>query len=293
MNLIKHRKIWYLASLVIILPGTLALIFWGLKLSIDFKGGTLIELEGISDKAKVIEIASKSKIEEPSVISTEKGVIIRAKLIDENTHKAFKQEISKINGVKEQRVETVGPSVSGETTRNAFISVGLASLLIVVYVAYSFRKVPKPASSWEFGIAAIVALLHDALVVTGVFAILGHFYNVEIDVLFITAMLTVIGFSVHDTIVIFDRIRENLIKNTGENFEEIVGRSVWEMLPRTLSTSFLVWIILIVLFFFGGETIKYFILALLIGVFSGTYSSILNASPLLVTWQGWKNRKRA
>lgn len=292
MNLIKYRKYWYILSLVVTISGIIALILWGLKLSIDFTGGTLIELEGIKDKGVIMEIAEKSKIEGVILTETEKGLLIRAKLIDENIHRNFKAELNKKEGVKEVRVETVGPSISAQIARNAFITIGLASLLIVFYVAYSFRKIPQPASSWEFGIAAIIALLHDVLVVTGVFAFLGKFLNIEVDILFVTAMLTVISFSVHDTIVIFDRIRENLIKNIGEDFEAIVSKSVAEMLPRTLSTSFLIWIILVVLFLFGGETIKYFVLALLVGIFSGTYSSILNASPLLVTWQKFKHKHR-
>ena len=292
MNPIKHRKLWYSISLLVIAPGAIALLLWGLKPSIDFSGGTLIEIEGTKDKGMIQELIEKSKIEGSTITITENGATIRAKLIAENIHKSFKAELDKVEGAKELRVETVGPAVSKEITRNAFISVALASLLIVFYVAYSFRRVPKPASSWEFGIAAIIALIHDVLIVTGVFAILGHFFGVEIDILFITAILTVVGFSVHDTIVIFDRIRENLIRNTGESFEEIVDRSILEMLPRTLSTSFLVWIILLILFLFGGETTKYFVLAILIGIFSGTYSSILNASPLLVTWQGFKRKRK-
>jgi len=170
----------------------------------------------------------------------------------------------------------------------------LAALIVIVaYIGYSFRKVPKPANSIEFGVAAIIALLHDALVVLGVFSILGHFYHVEVDPLFITAILTVIGFSVHDTIVIFDRIRENLIKGSYSDFEGTVAVSVYEMLPRTINTSFLVWVILLILYIFGGVTIKYFVLALLIGILSGTYSSILNASPLLVTWQDFKKKRKA
>ncbi|MCL4386881.1 MAG: protein translocase subunit SecF [Patescibacteria group bacterium] len=289
MNIIKYRKLWYLLSLIFIIPGTITLILWGLKLSIDFTGGTLIEIEGTKDKQAVEKVAKDAKIEEFSFRETDKGLILRGKLIDEAIHKNFKAGLDKIKGAKEIRVETVGPAVSKDITRNAFISIGIASLIIIVYIAYSFRAVPKPASSWEFGIAAVIALLHDVLVVTGIFAILGHFKGVEVDSLFITAMLTVIGFSVHDTIVIFDRIRENLIAHKGEDFEEMVNLSVFEMLPRTLSTSYLAWVILVVLYLFGGESIKYFILALIIGIFSGTYSSILNASPLLVTWQ---NRKR-
>lgn len=291
LDLIKHRKWWYILSLVIIIPGTLSLMLWGLKLSVDFTGGTIIEISGTQDTAAVQKVASNNKFENLTVTKASGALLVRSKQVSEENHKKFLTDLNSVKGAKEIRIESVGPSISQEITRNAIILVSLASAVIVFYIAYSFRKVPKPANSWEFGVAAIVALLHDALVVVGIFSILGHFFNVEIDPLFITAILTVIGFSVHDTIVIFDRIRENLIKGTGETFEEVVNRSVVEMLPRTISTSFLVWAILLVLYLFGGETIKYFVLALLIGIFSGTYSSILNASPLLVTWQEYRLKR--
>lgn len=161
----------------------------------------------------------------------------------------------------------------------------VASLLIVVYITWSFRSVPKPTSSFRFGVSAIIALIHDVLVLLGLFSIFGHFFGVEIDSLFVTAVLTVIGFSVHDTIVVFDRIRENLKRVGGENFGEVVNDSILQTLDRSLNTSLTVVLVLSALLIFGGETIRWFVLALLIGVISGTYSSIFNASPLLVVWQ--------
>lgn len=293
MNLIKYRKWWYLLSLLIIIPGTLSLAIWGLKPSIDFTGGTQIEFSGTQDSARVEGIAKNDKLENFTVTKSSKGLIVRTKNADVEKERQLKADVeTQIAGAKEIRIDTVGPSISKEITRNAIIMTLAASLVIVVYIAIMFRKVPKPANSWEFGAAAVIALLHDALVVLGIFSILGHFWNVEVDPLFITAILTVIGFSVHDTIVIFDRIRENLVRGSYPDFETTVSISVYEMLPRTLNTSFLVWVILLVLYFFGGASIKYFVLALLIGVFSGTYSSILNASPLLVSWEDFKARRK-
>lgn len=293
MDLIRYRKWWYILSLVIIIPGTISLALWGLKPSIDFTGGTQIEFSGTVDKTKLEEIAKSDKIENFTVTISGDGLILRIKTTDAEKEKKLKQDVeTQIPGAKQLRIDTVGPSISSEITRNAIIMTIAACLVIVIYIAIMFRKVPKPANSWEFGTAAIIGLLHDALVVLGIFSILGHFYNVEVDPLFITAILTVIGFSVHDTIVIFDRIRENLLRGSYPDFETTVTVSVNEMLPRTLNTSFLVWIILLVLFFFGGESTKYFVLALIIGVFSGTYSSILNASPLLVTWEKYKLKRK-
>lgn len=291
MNLIKHRKWWYLLSLLIIIPGIAAFALWGLKPSIDFTGGSRMEYRGITDVTKITESAKEAGLENVVVQKIgNDGVSLRFKEINEAKHKEVSDKLKQSLGdsISEVSFETVGPTVSKEITQKAFLAIGLASLVIILYIAISFRKVPFPAKSWEFGVAAVIALLHDTIVVVGVFAILGHYLNVEVDPLFITALLTVIGFSVHDTIVIFDRIRENLIKKGSDDFEEIVNLSVVEMLPRTINTSFLVWAILLILFLFGGSTIKYFVLALVIGIFSGTYSSILNASPLLVTWQDLK-----
>jgi preprotein translocase subunit SecF len=161
-----------------------------------------------------------------------------------------------------------------------------------LYIAFAFREVPKPANSWRFGICAIIALLHDVLVVVGVFSILGHFFNVEVDSLFVTALLTVIGFSVHDTIVVFDRIRENLKKNLTHSFEETVNNSILQTLGRSLNTSLTVILVLLALLLFGGESTKWFIVALLVGVVSGTYSSIFNAAPLLVLWNELSQKRR-
>lgn len=292
MNLIQHRRWWYLLSGIIIVPGTVALLLWGLKPSVDFTGGTRWEIKGTTDSIKTQEFSKKNGIEDVTIQKIgNDSLSLRFKEIDEAKHKELKDKLSEIGDrVSESSFEIVGPSVSKEITQKAFISVILASLVIIIYIGSSFRKVPYPANSVEFGVAAVIATLHDVLVVCGVFAILGHYLNVEVDPLFITGLLTVIGFSVHDTIVIFDRIRENLIKKGAEDYEGIVNLSVVEMLPRTINTSFLVWIILLVLLMFGGTSIRYFVLTLVIGIFSGTYSSILNASPLLVTWQGFKKK---
>jgi preprotein translocase subunit SecF len=293
MNLIRYRRWYYAVSLLLIVPGVISLFLWGLKPSIDFTGGTRWEISGISDANRVSDFMKNNEV--PDVMIQKIGnnsLGVRFKEITEDKHKDLKNKLSSLGAdVKESSFETVGPSVSKEITRNAFISVILAALVIIVYVGYSFRKVPYPANSWEFGVAAISDLLYDVIIVTGIFSILGHYFNVEVDPLFITALLTVIGFSVHDTIVIFDRIRENLIKKGSGDFEEVVNESLVEMLPRTINTSFLVWVILLVLYLFGGSSIRYFVLALVIGIFSGSCSSIINSASLLVTWENFKKKR--
>lgn len=294
MDIIGKRKIWYLISTILILPGVIALILWGLKFGIDFRGGTQVEIR-FSKQVSADQI-SKSladlNLKTINVVSAgNQDFIIKTENITSDQHAKLTANIAKVGENKEISYESVGPTVSGDISRKAIIAVILAAVAIIVYVALSFRKIPKPASSWRFGICAVIALVHDLTFVIGVFAILGHFFSYEIDSLFVTALLTIMGFSVHDTIVVFDRIRENLRKHPSDAFEKNVNTSIIQTLNRSLNTSFTVIIVLASLYFLGGETLKQFILALLIGVMIGTYSSIFNASPLLVTWQGWESMR--
>ncbi len=296
MNIIARRRWWYAISLLIIVPGTIALFTHGLKLGIDFKGGQLLEVEGRVVQADVSGVAGQLKIKDLSVTPAGGNTLIRYRdEAEPKTQQSNRQQLSQTlgtSGHKEVRFETVGPSVSQDITRNALIAVGLAALAIVLYIAFAFRNVPPPMKSWNFGVAAIIAMLHDAVLLLGVFSLLGIFFNVEVDALFVTAILTVIGFSVHDTIVVFDRIRENLRRERGE-FSDIVNNSILETFARSLNTSLTVLLTLLALYLFGGESIKLFVLALLIGVASGTYSSIFNASPILVSWHNWRLNREA
>ncbi len=298
MNLMRF-KIWYFVfSLLIILPGIYFLITSGLKLGIDFTGGALLEYKfersvNLNDlkqqiSAQGIEVGQiTSSLDQTSSNSNIPVIyIVRTKPVEHSQIDKLKSYLNeKFGKVEERRVEFVGPVIGSELKQKALIAVILASLAIVLYISFSFRKMPKPQSSWRFGIAAVVALIHDILVVVGVFAILGKFFSVEIDTLFVTALLTVIGFSVHDTIVVFDRIKENLTKHIGSKFIDVANISVIQTLGRSLNTSLTVFFVLLALFLFGGETLKWFIVALLVGIFSGTYSSIFNATALLVWWE--------
>jgi len=289
MNLMK-LKVWYfIFSLLIILPGLYYLAIAGLKLGIDFTGGALIEykFESNVDINDLREKIASVGIEVSQISpTTENSYIIRAKPIEQDKIDNLKNILSeKFGQAEERRVENVGPIIGAELSKKAIFALLISSLVIILYIAFSFRKIPKPASSFRFGIAAIIALIHDILVVVGAFAILGKFWSVEVDILFVTALLTVIGFSVHDTIVVFDRIRENLIKGVGRKFVDVANLSVIQTLGRSLSTSLTVVFVLIALLLFGGETIRWFVVALLVGVISGTYSSIFNATALLVWWE--------
>lgn len=299
MNIIGRRKIWYIISSILIVPGILALIFWGLKSGIDFNGGTLIEIQ--YQNTVETDLISKTilEIENQPIknINVQKSadnvyIIRTGELSGENQTKLF-EALNKTGEYKQNRLETVGPTVSSDLKRKAVISVILASLLIIIYIAIAFRKVPKPASSWRFGVCAVTALIHDIIFVLGAFAIFGHFFGYEIDALFITALLTIMGFSVHDTIVVFDRIRENLRKSPSLDFETNANNSINQTLNRSLNTSFTVFIVLFTMYLLGGEALKHFMLALLIGITIGTYSSIFFASPILVSWQGWSMNRKA
>lgn len=277
-----YKWIYFGISLIVLIPGVLSLIFYGLRPSIDFTGGSLLEIQA-SSSANFSSVARDQHLELASVQTVgNQAYMLRFKPITQAQNDAFKKALGKVT---ENSFQTVGPTIGSELTQKAFISVILASLFIIIYIAWSFRRIPSPYSSWKFGISAVIALIHDALVVLGLFSIFGHFFHVEIDSLFVTALLTVIGFSVHDTIVVFDRIRENLTKLPKSSFEQVVDFSVTETLGRSLNTSLTVLLTLTALLLFGGETTRWFVAALLIGVTSGTYSSIFNAAPLLVIWE--------
>ena len=285
-------------SILLVLPGTIALFVWGLKPGIDFTGGQELEVSGQTTQSQLHDIVAKVGVKDITVTTSGNDRLL-VRYSDQGLDKELgdsqqiRQNIRTLltqQSLSETSFSSVGPAVSRDITRSAIVGVAMASLAILLYIAFAFRNTPPPVSPWSFGATAIIALLHDALFVLGTFAILGHFFGIQIDALFVTAILTVIGFSVHDTIVVYDRIRENL-RRLNQPFEEVVNISINETLARSLNTSITVIIVLLAFYLFGGESIKYFILALLIGIISGTYSSIFNASPLLVVYNNWKIKK--
>lgn len=297
MDIIGKKYLYFAISLLVVVPGLISLILFGVNLSIDFTGGSRLTLSFPKkvDKEMTLKIRNtlvQQKVNVSFIETSNKLAFVRTNPMDQNQNARFIKSISyEFKGVKQTEFETIGPIIGKETTVNAVKGVLLASMLIVLYITWSFRQVPKPASSFRFGICAIVALIHDVLIVVGIFSILGHFFHVEIDSLFVTALLTIIGFSVHDTIVVFDRIRENLKRMVGYPFETIVNESILQTLDRSLNTSLTVLLVLFALLLFGGESIRWFVVALLVGIISGTYSSIFNASPLLVAWHEWSSRR--
>ena len=298
MNFIGRRKITYFISGSLVGLSVVGLLLWGLNLGIDFTGGSLLEI-GYSENPPSIQeikdVLGKYNLGALKIQPAgDSGFILRFKNIDEKTHQEILAGLTaEKNSLIEKRFVSIGPVIGQELKQKSLLALILVGLMIVAYIAFAFRKVSKPVSSWKYGVAAVLALAHDVLIPTGVFSFLGHFYGLEIDILFVTALLTILGFSVHDTIVVFDRIRENLKKRKEDSFEKAVNVSINETLTRSVITSLTVLFVLFALFFLGSQSVKYFSLALILGVSFGTYSSIFLASPLLVTWQKLASRKKA
>jgi len=268
----------------------LVLAFWGLNWGIDFTGGSLMEIEfkqGRPSNQEIKDAVIGLELGEVNVQPTgEKNIILRMRDIDENTHQKVLLVIQELGEIEELRFESIGPVIGHELKKKAFYGIVLALIFILLYIALAFRRVSFIAKSYKYGLLAIVALFHDILIVMGVFVVLGHYLNVEIGIAFVAALLAILGYSVNDTIVVFDRVRENLLASQGkESFEELVGKSLKQTLIRSLNTSLTTLLVLLAVFFFGGSTIQYFVLALVIGIAAGTYSSLFIASPLLVTWE--------
>ncbi|MCL5257132.1 MAG: protein translocase subunit SecF [Chloroflexi bacterium] len=288
LDIVGKRYWFFLISLIVIVPGLISLALFGLRFSIDFTSGTLWELSFQHQvmPGEVKTVLADNGLKDATVqTSGQNGILIRLPNLQAGS--TLKTQVSKALTDKfgqftELRFESVGPLVSSQTTTNSIYAVAAAAIGILAYISFAFRKVKRPV---RYGVCAIIAMLHDGLLVLGVFSILGRVFGIEVDSLFVTALLTVIGFSVHDTIVVFDRIRENATKNVGGSYEDVVNHSLLQTMARSVTTSLTVIVTLSALFLFGGTTIHSFVLALLIGIVSGTYSSIFNASLLLVVWE--------
>ncbi|PIZ00851.1 protein translocase subunit SecF [bacterium (Candidatus Gribaldobacteria) CG_4_10_14_0_8_um_filter_33_9] len=288
----KYRKIFYGFS-VILFVGSIASIFmFGLNWGIDFTGGSSLE------------VAYKEQNEVPSIESIRqaltdfnlgeifiqkkgnRGIILKMKNISETEHQEILKKLEELARIEEgtESFQMIGPIIGRELKEKTKTAIILALVAITFYITLAFRVVSRPVKSWQYGLASLVALFHDVVIPIGVFAVLGHFYNVEIDLPFIAAILTVLGFSVHDTIVVYDRIRENLLRTNEKVFDLIINKSLNQTIARSITTVLTTLIVLFALFFFGDPTLKYFSLALIIGISMGAYSSIFIASSLLVTF---------
>lgn len=303
MFIVTYRKFFYTISGIILAAAIVALVSWGLKPGIDFKGGSIIEVEYASSTRPTTDSVKPAldslNLGEYSVRETgTAGFIIRTAELSPEVHNNVLAALSggSTTTLFEKRFDSVGPILGKEALQKSWMSIALVLLAIVIFITFAFRGVSRPVASWKYGLIAIVALVHDVVVPAGVFSILGHFAGVEVDTLFVTALLVILGFSIHDTIVVFDRVRENLKHNfegkLKKSFDVIVGESINQTFVRSINTSLTTLIAIFVLYLVGAEATKNFSLALLVGILMGTYSSIFLGSPLLVSVFKWQEKKK-
>jgi preprotein translocase subunit SecF len=307
MNVIKLRWLFLGFSIALLVASAYGIAVFGLQKGIDFTGGTLWNIDFAASqtststaattftRADLATFVQETLGEKDAVVTEQEGTrsfLIKTKEMSEPVHQEYRVKIAeKFGSFKELSFESIGAVIGAELARKAFWAFGINLLAISLYVAYAFRKVSEPVSSWKYAVITMLTLFHDAVIPVGLFAFLGRFGGIEVDTNFIVAILVVIGFSVHDTIVVFDRIRENLrTAKATEEFGALVNRSINETFARSLNTSLTLIIVLVILFLLGATTLKYFVLAMLVGTVAGTYSSIFVAAPLLVVWQRLSTR---
>ena len=295
MFIVKNRIYFYILSIILVVVSLFAIFGWGLKPSIDFKGGAILEVEYVGDRPDIAVVKTeldKMSLGEYSIRpSGDKGLFIRTKDISLEDKNAMLLKLSPdLKQIVEKKFDSIGPILGAEAVSKSIWAIVLVVFCIVLFITSAFRKVSKPVASWKYGLVAIIALIHDVIIPMGVFSFLGYYFGVEVDTLFVTALLVILGFSVHDTIVVFDRVRENLRVATSASFAETVGKSINQTFVRSINTSLTVIISLLVLYFVGSEATKNFSLALLVGIVAGTYSSIFLCSTLLVTLEKWQKR---
>lgn len=306
MWVVNYRKLFYAFSGILVIASIVSLCVWGLKPGIDFTGGTLIQVQYPGGRPAQATLMSSLTALDPSASIRPSGsdeYIVRMKPIDQAEKAMVLTALNAGEAATSTSPQTsfagivktfdsIGPVLGAEALRKAYVSIILVIIGIVLFITFAFRKVSEPVSSWKYGLTAIIALAHDVIIPTGVFSVLGHFAGYEVDTLFVTALLVVLGFSVHDTIVVFDRVRENLrLSSANKPFAQVVGESVSQTFTRSVNTSLTTLIALVVLYILGGATTEHFALALIVGIAAGTYSSIFIGSPLLVTLEKWQKRK--
>lgn len=298
MFIIKYKKIFLSLSIILVLISVVFIFTFGLKQGIDFKGGALLEASYPNGRPDVSMLENKIKTLNLNQVliqpTGENEYLIKTRDLSEPEHQMLSQSLS-LDGkypVLEKGFTSIGPSVGSELARKAVLSIIFVIIAIILFITYAFRKVSRPVSSWKYGIITIVTLLHDIIIPTGIFALLAHYSGAEVDTLFVLALLTILGLSVHDKIVVFDRIRENLRAGDKKSFAETVGISTSQTIVRSINITLTIIFVLVPLYLFGPETTKNFALILTIGLFFGIYSSLFFASPLLVWVEEWQNKNK-
>ncbi|MFA6107094.1 MAG: protein translocase subunit SecF [Patescibacteria group bacterium] len=286
-KIVQHKNIWLSISSLLFVVALVGIIAFGLKFGIDFTGGSLLEVNFNRERPTVEEteiMLAEFNLGSLTVQPVgEKSMILR---FQDSSKEKEEQVMGRLGDVTQIRYTAVGPSIGEELKRKAVLAIFWVLAAVVIYISIAFRRVSRPVSSWKYGVSALIAMLHDVIITIGVFAFLGKFYGTEINTPFVAAVLTVLGYSIHDTIVVFDRVRENLPRSD-EDFSGTVNTSLNQTLVRSINTSMTVILTLLAVLIFGGASIRVFALALTIGIFIGTYSSIFVASPLLILWEKW------
>lgn len=294
---IRYRKIFYIISATLVGLALVSIFIFGLKLGIDFTGGSLLSLNYKNQVPTSLEIRESLKeIELGAIIVQpvgEKGILLKMKDVSEEKHQRILEKLKKLGEIEEnsENFQSIGPAIGQELSRKTKTVVSLSILAILVYIAFSFRRISRPVKSYIYGLTGLIALFHDVLIPLGIFAILGKFSGVEITIPIITAFLTIFGYSINDSVVVFDRVRENLLKLKKGEFELLVEKSLNQTLIRSLNVSLTTLIVLFSIFFFGGQTLKYFSLTLILGIGFGTYSSLFLATPLLVSFYKFREKR--
>ncbi len=297
-HIIKYRKLWLIISGAMVVLSIVALLTWGLRAGLDFTGGSLLEVKMAGGQPTVAQVQDGLKgVGVNSLVIQPTGsnsVILRFQETSQDKHLAVVEALKKMElakgGMTEVRFESIGTSVGADLRSKSFSVMSLVLLIIILYISLAFNKVSKPVVSWKYGLIAVLALFHDIVITCGIFAILGHYFAVEVNTPFVVALLTVLGYSVHDTIIVFDRTRENLPKSH-DSFADTVNHSLNQTFVRSINTTLTVLLSLLAVLLFGGSSIRDFVLALMVGVFCGAYSSLFVASPLLVYFEQWQKRK--
>lgn len=298
MNIAKHLKYFFILPALLTLLSVVAIGVWGLKLGIDISGGSLLQIEYSGGRPPVEAVRAAVNdlgLGEVRVQPTgETGYILRQHNLTPEEKETLLRPLRNLGDMEERQFTSVGPTIGKELLAKGLISLGLVTLSIVLFIAFAFRHVSKPVASWKYGVVTILTLLFDVLVPVGVFAALGHFIGAEVDSLFIVALLAIMGISINDKIVVFDRIRENLMRADGRagDFASVVNTSIRQTIARSINTSLTVVIVLLSLYLWGPESTRVFALTLMVGMIIGTYSSIFFASPLLVAWDRWSRRAK-
>ena len=298
MFIIKYRNIFIGLSIFLVATSVVAIAFYGLKLGIEFKGGALLEVvyqgerPDISTVNASVEPLLLDHLVQPTGGDGYLGYLIKTRDLNETEHQALLSALNTDGNIAEEKSFTsIGPSVGSELKQKAIVSIIAVITAIILFITYAFRKVSRPVASWKYGVITVLTLLHDIIIPTGIFAVLSHYQGSEVDTLFILALITTLGLSVHDKIVVFDRIRENLLATGGKNFAETVAQSTSQTFVRSVNITLTIILVLVPLYLFGPETTRNFSLVLTAGLFFGIYSSLFFASPLLVLTEDKQNAK--